>query len=111
MAEALNQALRTADRVCVIGTDAPGVDAALVRSAFAALESADCVIGPAEDGGYYLIGLRQNHPTLFQDIEWSTPRVFEQTLAHASSAGLSIETLETLVDVDVLEDLPADLRD
>lgn len=108
--EAVRDAFHQADHVCVIGTDAPAVDANVVASGFRALETANCVIGPATDGGYYLIGLTRSHPQVFERIDWSTPKVLAQTLDRAAALGLSVETLSPLSDVDVFHDLPLELR-
>jgi hypothetical protein len=79
-----------------------------VREAFSALDVADVVMGPADDGGYYLIGLRAPFPGLFSGVLWSTPGVREQTLARAAAAGLSVRELARLRDVDTLEDVRAE---
>lgn len=98
-------------RVCVIGTDAPDVDRPLVERAFALLEQgSDVVLGPAEDGGYYLIGLAEDHPELFRDIAWSTPDVLESTRERIRRTGLEWSELPVLADVDDLADLER-LRD
>lgn len=107
MDTAITQALETSRRVCLIGTDSPDLDAARVTEAFAALGEADVVLGPARDGGYYLIALSEPHPELFEEIPWSTDRVLESTLARAGAAGLEVRLLETLVDVDEPADVPA----
>jgi hypothetical protein len=109
MADAFARAFaRGASRVAIVGTDAPGVSRATVREALSALDTADVVIGPADDGGYYLIALRAPRPELFAGIEWSTPGVRGQTLARAAAAGLSVRELARLRDVDTLEDLRAE---
>ena len=109
MADAFARAFaRGARRVAIVGTDAPGVSRATVREALSALDAADVVIGPAADGGYYLIALRAPQPELFSGIEWSTPSVREQTLARAAAAGLSPRELAPLRDVDSLDDLRAE---
>jgi hypothetical protein len=97
---------RGAGRVVLVGTDCPGLDAAVMRSAFAALRRKDVVLGPATDGGYWLIGLRQHAPALFADMPWGTDAVFERTRDRARSLGLSVHTLGPLPDVDRPEDLP-----
>ena len=89
----------------VIGTDCPELTPGHIRSAFAALRSADVVLGPATDGGYYLIGLTSPQPHLFASIPWGTDRVCKVTLDYADSAGLRIEMLATLSDVDRPQDL------
>jgi rSAM/selenodomain-associated transferase 1 len=96
-----------ARRVVVIGSDCPEVGVSLVERAFRALERHDLVIGPAMDGGYYLVGLKAPAPGLFQDIAWSTDAVYRQTLDHAARLGLSTAVLERLRDVDTVEDARA----
>jgi rSAM/selenodomain-associated transferase 1 len=88
----------------VIGADAPHVPAARLEEAVEALAgAADLVLGPADDGGYYLIGLRAPTPALFAGVAWGTPRVLAETLARAG--GLRTRLLEPCFDVDT----PADL--
>jgi uncharacterized protein len=96
-----------ARRVIMIGSDCPGVDAVLVSRALAMLDEHDLVLGPAHDGGYYLIGLRAPAPHLFQGIAWSTEAVLEQTLARARQLGLDAAILPTLRDVDSASDARA----
>ena len=80
------------------------MSAAYVAQAEAALDTADVVVGPAEDGGYVLIGLKRAEPALFRGIDWGTDQVLEQTLGAASQAHCSIAMLATLWDVDRPED-------
>jgi len=91
--------------VIVVGTDSPWLSEREVEEAFAALERADVVIGPTEDGGYYLIGLARPAPALFDGIPWSTPQVCARTLARARALGLRVRLLRTGYDVDRLEDV------
>jgi rSAM/selenodomain-associated transferase 1 len=93
------------ERVVIIGTDCPGIDRDLIHTAFTALESVQSVFGVAEDGGYYLIGLNQPTPSLFQDIPWSSETVLSDTLAIADAEGISYELLKELPDIDRAEDL------
>jgi uncharacterized protein len=93
------------ESVVVIGTDCPDLSAALMAQALDALHNHDLVVGPARDGGYYLIGLRRLVPELFQGIAWSTAAVFQQTIAIAQTLNLQVTTLPTLADVDRPEDL------
>ena len=65
----------------------------------------DCVLGPAADGGYYLIALRRPCPALFEGIDWGTPRVLEQTVDRLRQAGLSLHLLPVWYDVDTPDDL------
>jgi rSAM/selenodomain-associated transferase 1 len=92
-------------QIVLIGTDCPGLHAGHMAEAFAALHHKDLVIGPATDGGYYLIGLSRNEKTLFEDISWGTESVRANTLKAAAQKGLSLGLLETLSDVDRPEDL------
>jgi rSAM/selenodomain-associated transferase 1 len=94
------------NRVLLIGTDCPDLDALLLEQAFCQLQHHDLVLGPASDGGYYLIGLRRWIPPLFSGIEWSTAGVLERTLAIAEDLNLSVALLPVLSDVDY----PADLK-
>jgi len=88
-----------------IGTDCPWLDRAILAQAAQALASHDLVLGPANDGGYYLIGLRQYYPQLFQNIPWSTAEVLARTVAIAQALGLTMAYLPTLTDIDTPEDL------
>jgi hypothetical protein len=89
----------------LMGADSPEISTSLLERAFNALADYDVVIGPATDGGYYLIGMRTYHPTLFQDITWSTETVAAETEAAARALGLTHTRLEELSDLDYLEDL------
>lgn len=95
------------ERVVIVGSDCPGVTANVLESAFRALAGNDLVLGPATDGGYYLIGLRRRAPELFDGPCWGTDGVLRQTLEKARAAGLSVVLLAPLDDVDRPEDLPA----
>ena len=105
MSRMVERAFTDADRVVVIGTDTPAVDAGTVARAVEALGTADVVIGPARDGGYYLIGLGRPHPDLFAGIPWSTDSVLAATLTRAARLGLSVTWLEVESDVDTADDL------
>lgn len=98
------------DSICIIGTDCYELTSSTINKAFIALRSHDAVIGPAEDGGYYMLGLRKPHPELFLNKKWSTNTVFKQTLEDFQSRGISYFTLPLLRDVDVEADLPGELR-
>ena len=89
-----------ATRAVALGMDTPHVTPERLSRAFAELERADSVFGPATDGGYYLIGLRERRPELFRDVEWSTPRVLAQSLECARAAGIEVALLDELFDVD-----------
>ncbi len=102
---------RNCKRVVVIGSDCPRLTSAHLRNALERLEHVDVVLGPAADGGYYLIALRSETakssvPVLFTGVPWSTPGVLEATIAIAEEHGLTYAVLETLPDVDTAADLP-----
>ncbi|RMF88603.1 MAG: glycosyltransferase [Nitrospinota bacterium] len=94
--------------VLLVGSDIPRLDQSLIRQAFALLRHHDVVLGPAEDGGYYLIGLRPPPlPSLFHEIPWSTSTVLEQTLERVRQACLSCRLVEKRRDIDTVDDLLA----
>ena len=88
----------------IIGSDCPEVQLSDLHAATEALQTHDAVIGPATDGGYWLIGLNTPCPALFEEAEWSTKNVLQTTLAKADEAGLSVQLLRELADVDTGED-------
>ena len=90
------------EAVCLVNADSPNLPTSLLISAAQALRRTGdrLVLGPAEDGGYYLIGLKQPHRRLFEEIDWSTERVFGQTLDRAAELGLETVTLPEWYDVD-----------
>jgi rSAM/selenodomain-associated transferase 1 len=99
---------RGAPRVAMIGSDVPDLATGRVREALAALQDHDLALGPARDGGYYLLSLSRPVPILFDDIPWSTPGVLQATLMRADSLGLRTRMLKPMRDVDTLEDLRAE---
>lgn len=106
MAHAFETAFQAGNTsVIIIGTDCPDLDAMLLQKAFQELQQHDLVLGPAVDGGYYLIGLRQPVPELFGGIAWSTDAVLRQTLASADRLALKSSLLPMLADVDYPDDL------
>lgn len=94
-----------ANSVVLIGSDSPTLPTAFVPEAFRFLDECDCVLGPAPDGGYYLIGLRRRPGSIFDNIEWSGPQVMFQTIGNLSRGGFSHLTLPEWDDVDTLDDL------
>ena len=107
MARSLFDAFQSgAEQVIIIGTDCPGVNPQILATAFEKLHAFDLVLGPAIDGGYYLIGLCQPIPELFVNIEWGTAQVFQKTVDIAQKLNLSHVNLLPLADVDRPEDLP-----
>lgn len=93
--------------VVLIGSDCPELDRGIIEAALDHLQTYDMVIGPATDGGYYLIGLTANYRDLFIGREWSHQNVFAQTMETAKALGLSFFELPELSDVDNLSDLEA----
>lgn len=90
--------------VFAIGGDCPELDAECLRRGARLLETADVVLGPATDGGYYLIGLQRPTPELFHGIPWSTAAVLEATVARARALGLQVRLLERKADIDDYDD-------
>jgi glycosyltransferase A (GT-A) superfamily protein (DUF2064 family) len=91
--------------VMALNSDGPTLPASHLEQGIDRLDEADVVLGPGEDGGYYLIGFKEPHPGLFQEIDWSTERVMAQTLARAESLGLNVFLLPAWYDVDTASDL------
>ena len=99
---AFNQGVKS---VVVIGTDCPSLTPNIMLEAFAKLTESDVIIGPATDGGYYLIGLKKIIPELFQGINWGTCEVLSKTVAIGQNLNLAIDYLLELSDIDRPEDL------
>ncbi len=93
-----------AEKVAIIGSDTPDLTGDVLQDAFDLLDSSDFVLGPASDGGYYLIGMKALESSVFQGIEWSTETVREKTLKKIAAAGKSFALLPVLLDVDTEED-------
>lgn len=94
------------NKVCIIGSDCLALTPDIIIDAFESLERHDVVVGPAIDGGYYLIGLKDGVKPLFHDIEWSTAAVFDQTMENVAAHQLKYFLLPVLSDVDTIDDLP-----
>ncbi len=111
IADAFHTSLKNKFRhTLIIGSDCPAIDAALIKHAFKKTTNHNLVIGPTFDGGYYLIGLGQDVPEekinlLFSKINWGTENVYQQTIAKAEAAELSIYTLPPKNDIDRPQDL------
>lgn len=91
-------------RIVIIGSDCPYVQTSDIESAWESLHSHDVVLGPAEDGGYWLIGLRASEEKLFQEINWSSATVLCETLQRANTLGRSVHLLRRLSDIDTEAD-------
>jgi rSAM/selenodomain-associated transferase 1 len=90
--------------VIMIGTDCPEVTPEVLSAAVNALQEVDCVFGPANDGGYYLIGMSAFHAEVLEGIAWSTEKVLQQSLEICEKNGLKYRLLETLTDIDEEKD-------
>lgn len=106
MQQAFDDAFQSGiQQAVIIGTDCPDLNSALITEAFTALQHHEVVLGPAQDGGYYLIGLHRSLPELFQHITWGSDRVLAQTLQIIKQHNLSHYQLQTLTDIDRPDDL------
>ena len=96
-------------RVVLIGSDIPDLSAAVMEEAFLSLEENDAVIGPASDGGYYLIGFKAStfSAEIFRNIAWGTDSVFRATMEMFHDQGLRVHVLPEWDDIDTLDDLEA----
>jgi hypothetical protein len=97
-----------ARRVALVGSDVPRLSRDDIRLALGSLEDHDLVLGPAQDGGYYLVALDARRPALFDGIAWGTASVLAATLEKAAALGLTVRVLEERRDVDTVEDLRAE---
>ncbi len=93
------------EQVLIIGTDCFELTSSIIEEAFLKLKIHDVVIGPAQDGGYYLLGMKKLYPLLFKNIAWSTHTVFEETIAACNQLSLNYYLLPQLNDVDEEKDL------
>ena len=102
----LTRLLTRLSPIVVIGSDSPDLPAAFITRAFNLLrDGTDVVLGPASDGGYYLIGMKSMQPTLFERIDWSTEAVAQQTRERAEEAELNLVELPQWHDLDTVADL------
>ena len=92
------------EKVAIIGSDCLELTSSIIQRSFSELDATDVVIGPARDGGYYLLGLKKNSPLLFENMEWSTSRVLEKTIRTCNENNLAYSLLELLNDIDEPED-------
>jgi glycosyltransferase A (GT-A) superfamily protein (DUF2064 family) len=99
-------------RVILIGSDSPDLPGDFLRNAIVELQTHDMVLGPSSDGGYYLIGFRDDTflPSVFDGISWSSSTVFQQTMEKVKNAGCSLSLLPAWSDVDIISDLKNLLR-
>jgi rSAM/selenodomain-associated transferase 1 len=104
MNAAFKSALTQSKKAVIIGSDCAQISSELILEAFDSLNSHDLVIGPTFDGGYYLLGMKILYTYLFENITWSTPSVFQETIASAEEYHLKTKVLTTLSDIDYKED-------
>jgi len=104
MQHAFATALATTDKAVIVGSDIAQIDAEIIKKAFAALDETDFVIGPALDGGYYLLGMKQPTPELFQNMPWSTDQVCALTQQRIRQLGKTYRLVDTLSDIDYASD-------
>jgi rSAM/selenodomain-associated transferase 1 len=103
---ALNQAMAIGySKALALNSDGPSLSVEYLGEACAYLEQVDVVFGPGEDGGYYLVGVKQVYPALFEGIAWSTEQVLSQTLERVARSGLSVKLTPPWYDVDTYSDL------
>lgn len=92
-------------KAVIIGTDCPTLDDQIIQDAFDKLDAVDVVVGPAYDGGYYLLGLKRMHSFLFENMHWSTEAVLQETIKRCEAHQLSILRLQQMHDLDDEKDL------
>jgi uncharacterized protein len=93
------------NKVIIVASDTPDLNAVILEDAINKLDEYDIVIGPSDDGGYYLIGMKAFHQQLFNGILWGTEHVYRQTVKVAAGEGLTMYPLQTLIDIDTEDDL------
>lgn len=101
---ALSLALKTYAKAVIIGSDCPELSSATITKSLLLLDTYDIAIGPAKDGGFYLLGCKEMDIEMFRDIEWSTSSVTQQLLSNIQQAGLSYKLMEVLSDIDTEEE-------
>ena len=105
MCNAFNYAFKQGyDKAVLIGSDLPDISPEIIGKAFDEIEQNDVVFGPAEDGGYYLVGMKKQHKFIFENKPWSEPTLLKQTLDELRKQEVSFSLLQTLNDIDTFED-------
>lgn len=104
MSDAFDQVLHYHNKAIIIGSDCPQISSTIINEAYTYVDDHDLVIGATYDGGYYLLGMKVLNTDIFKGIEWSTDKVFDQTIAKVKKNGLSFHKLPKLSDVDYIED-------
>ena len=95
------------EKIVLIGSDLPDINSTHIKNGLDALTTNEVVFGPAEDGGYYLVGMSKLNPEIFTNKPWSQPNLLQLTLQELQSNKISVGTLDTLNDIDTYEDLIA----
>ena len=95
------------DNIVLIGSDLPNISRDIINHGFETLKNNDVVFGPAEDGGYYLVGFSKFHNCVFENKAWSTSNLLEETLSDLEQKKIEVSLIETLNDIDTFEDLQA----
>lgn len=106
MQQAFRQLLTVHKKVGIIGSDCYELTTELINEAFILLDNFDVVLGPARDGGYYFLGMKDSLKEVFFNIHWSTDKVLQQTIHLIRQQGLSYKLLSELSDVDTIADVP-----
>lgn len=106
MYRSMASGLERYEKVILVGSDAPQIDSGYLQNAVEALENVDVVLGPAEDGGYVLIGANRLQPDWFEQVAWSSASVYKDTVAQLEATGASWHALSVMRDIDRPEDLP-----
>lgn len=104
MAHAFQEALSNSKKVVIIGSDCAELTPQDISDAFLSLDQSDIVIGPATDGGYYLLGMKEFHKCIFENMPWSQSKLYEATIAIAHDNQLSVSSLDTKSDIDYWTD-------
>ncbi|MFQ5823728.1 MAG: TIGR04282 family arsenosugar biosynthesis glycosyltransferase [bacterium] len=112
MLNAFNYVLKQGShKVIIMGSDSPTLPVQIVKDAFKRLDASDLVLGPAEDGGYYLIGIKKIHQDILENVQWSSSSVLQKTLEIALDLGLTYTLLPEWYDIDELENLQRAVND
>ncbi len=96
-------------KAVIIGTDIPEINDNIISDAFILLDNFDIVLGPAKDGGYYLIGMKKAEKNIFKSIRWSTDKVLKETLNKIEEVGMTVSYVKTLRDIDRVEDIKSSI--
>ena len=104
MGDAFERAFENSSKVVIIGSDCASLTTTIIEQAFATLDKYDFVIGPAEDGGYYLLGMRAFMPFVFEEVVWSSSKVLSKTVENIQQHNKTYHFLETLSDIDTEAD-------